>query len=374
MKKRMISILLAMMLLLTCWIQSPVEASAAGNKVESMSSGHTVIECGNQFYAGDFVFANIKDYGMAYASVLKAAYASDNPEVLTVQEDGYAEAKMPGKAVVTVSCQGKSAEVSVTVVEKGTLSAGKEEKVEKWKKAGEKLAKAIPDTMTVENGYQLLKAMKNYLKAFSDITDEDEIYSNLYGYDCNETYNEDEDDEDEAYVLISPINKRYGYAVDLMEMYREKYHPMYQKKYWTGEREQYKVSVKPEKLTFTFKKKLDEKAILALYFGEALYDINSDEAELPLQIKTKVKKGCMESRVFGDGWEKGKMQYSYSGKAVFKKGSKTVTIRPTSFSIQKKGKWKKDTKNGMKFRTGVKYRMFNGTLFPGGAYEEFTIK
>lgn len=65
--------------------------------------------------------------------------------MLSIEEkSGYAETKKPGIANVTVNCQGVYICFPVTVVEKGTLCAGKEELAAKVDAAGRKLAKKIP--------------------------------------------------------------------------------------------------------------------------------------------------------------------------------------------------------------------------------------
>lgn len=109
---------------------------AAKAKIIGMASNDIIVESGKQFYFGDLVSVELDEKSFDpplnlppedelrfyTATEMGAAYDSDHPEVLAIDEkSGYAQAKTPGTANITVSCRGSYASFPVTVAEKGTL-------------------------------------------------------------------------------------------------------------------------------------------------------------------------------------------------------------------------------------------------------------
>lgn len=363
-KKRVISMLLSILMLLTCFcVQSPTEVSAEKQTVWRLTADSIIVESGKKFYVGDYVYVWMTGDGDTLASMVGASYEVDNPEVIKVEENGYATTKEPGNAVVTVSYQGQSAEFSVTVVEKETLSAGKEEMVEKWEAAGKKLAKKLPSTLTVNNGYTFIKVLKIYLKAVSsNCTNDDFDMNYVYGRD---TYRE----EDEAYEVLSPICKCYERALMIMGIYIHQYYPVISNK----------ISANENQITLKCKKKIGSKELLALYLEEVRYQITNDEANLPLKIDVKIQNNRLESRVYlsavdKKGNEIGDLSKDIVATAIFKKGSKTITIKPTAVRKYVNGKYKDVKKKNLKFVKGRTYKMWNGTLVGEYASKYVTIK
>lgn len=381
MKKQILCMLLAVFMMLGCCVQNPTEIMAAKKKnindINDIYDVGRTVESGKQFYVGDLVTVSIYNSGRVYyhymASELDASYVSDHPEVVTVQEDGLAQTKAPGTATITVSCGGKSAKVILKVVRNGALSFGKSKQIARWEAAAERFQEKIPDKLTLENGYKFLKALKQYLRAFEDVKgrDGDIAYQAICGLEPGTI-----DDENDTAVLLVPAASCYNRAVTLMGHYVEQYHPTHQKKYRTGGKyTYYKVSSNADGITLTFKKRLTRKSVLAVYMEEAIYDTTYYEASVPLRINAKIIKDRMEAHTYlSDENEEGVGSgRDFVGVAVFKAGSKNVTIKPTKIYKSVNGKGKFVKKKNLKLEKGKTYRVFLEALY-GECSEYITIK
>ncbi len=240
---------------------------------------------------------------------MKATYISDCPEVLDVKEKGgYAKTKARGTANVTVNCQGESASFPVTVVDEGAFSAGREALVEKWDAAGRALAKKIPKKLTPENGYELFRALKTYLTVFAASPLKEEGRG-AYTVQCMMRGLTKEEKN-----RIAPACSSYERAHSMILHYIAKYHPIYNKKYWTDKDGKYfKVSATQNQITLKMKKKLTAYALLALYFHEVLCDIDGygpEGAITPLAICATAQKGRFEARGYIGKYEDSDKRYT----------------------------------------------------------------
>ena len=393
-KKRILCMFLTALLLFTGLVPVSTDVSAAKQKITEISTnGDVVVESGRTFYIGDMVDVTLEDKDSDMTSVqeengpgdifytateLGATYVSDHPAVLDVQEkSGYAQAKEPGTATVTVDCQGVYISFPVTVAEKGTLHAalreGKEDLAEKLDAAGRKLAKKIPDKLTVENGYELIRAMKTYVAAFTDFYSTYEFKkvlgtsSMLIGW------------SPEMDFRMAPACSCYKRARHMMNRYIVKYHPMYQKKYWTAKDGTYfKVSAKPDRITLKFKKKINKQALLALYFNDLRYELDGlgpDGVTPPLAISTTVQKDRFDACCFIGKYKDKDQKYIGHTVITFKLGSKAAEVTHVYATRvnQKTHQHKHIQKKKLSLKKGKKYQLRVYTFnfyWPG----EFVVK
>ncbi len=395
-KKRFSYMILAVLLLFSCMTANSTEVSAAKNKIieisrndiipdTSVDSDDMILESGRRFYIGDMVSVKLdeiydKHFNMAHplyyysATELGATYTSDCPEVLAIEEkSGYAVTKEPGIANVTVNCQGAYASFPVTVVEKGTLCAGREELADKIDAAGRTLAKKIPQKLTPENGYELFQAMKTYLVSFKDYPFYWEYQGGLTAYRMLGGWNPS------GKSRMAPACSCYERAYSMITHYIAKYHPMYDKKYWTAEWGQYfKVSATPGKITLTMKKKLTKQALLALYLNEFIYEVDGlgpDGVIPPLSVSTTVQKNRLEACSHIAKYKDNDERYRGHTVTLFKLGSKTATVTNvyrTSYNTTN-GRHKHIHKKKLNLKKGKRYLLHIDTMafyWPG----EFVVK
>lgn len=91
---------------------------------------------------------------------------------------------------------------------------------------------------------------------------------------------------------MAPSCSCYERARHRMDCYILKYHPMYQKKYWTAKDGTYfKTSAKPDRITLTFKK-IIKQALLALYLNDLRMKMNDIPViqSLPLNLGARRQK------------------------------------------------------------------------------------
>lgn len=387
-KKRILCLLLSALLLFPSLVLSFTEVSAAEEeKVTMIVARHKILESGRSFYLGDMIDIRLKterfsdramdrmepDIYFWSATEIGASYTSDHPEVLSVQEEsGYAETKEPGTANVTFQCRNMTISFPVTVVAKGTLCEDKEELADKWDAAGKALAAVIPEELTPENGYELIRALKTYLTAFRTDAgaDPQTAYESLSGWDP---------DEEES--RIAPACSCFRRVESLIKHYIAQYHPLYDEKYRFS-RSLYRKSAKTNQITFQFKKKITKEALLALYLGEIVYALESEEASLPFAINTKIQKGRLEARSYICAYNiykctdiKNSGQYAVM---VFKQGSDTAAITHTYRTLQnpKTGVLKLYGKKKLKLKKKKYYRLYINTMDIDGSNknDHLTIK
>ncbi len=381
------------LLVFTGLIPASTEVSAAKQKITDITTnGAVIVESGRTFYIGDMVSVTLEDkddetsvqelngpWDIFYtATEMGATYVCDHSEVLTVQEEsGYARAKEPGTATVMVDCQGVITTFPVIVMAKGTLHAelqeGKEDLAEKLDAAGRKLAKKIPEKLTVENGYELIRAMKTYVSAFADFYSTYKFKNGLGTSSMLIGWAPDRD------FYMAPSCSCYKRARHMMDRYILKYHPMYQKKYWTAKDGTYfKVSAKSDRITLKLKKKISKQALLALYLNDLRYELDGlgpDGAIPPLAISTTVQKNRFDACCFIGKYKDKDERYIGHTVITFKLGSKTAEIthmyrtraNPKTYQHKHTHKKKLNLKKGKKYYLRVYTFNF---YWPG----EFVVK
>ncbi len=331
MGKRILNIMIAAVIVLTSCVQSPAEISAApiGVNYISFCSESFSVESGKKFNMGDLVA--VADYVGNYwcASELKAKYSSDHPEVISIDKNGYAKTKKPGKATVTVKYRGKKEKCQVTVVKKMSCYAHSQSDLKQWEKVGKKLAKKVPFTLTVENGYAMAKAVTAYVNGLWGIADSDSY--GLYGEE----------------VLAAPSASCYQRAEYMMRRWTKKYHPcMGSMINMAG------VSGTEDAITVEFKKKLTDKGLLAVYFNQILEQTQGLDVYGYPTLDMKIDKKRYEVYT---GLEDVEEERYYRAVAIFEKGSKTVTIKPTTMIKDENGLQYEITGDGLKLQSGHTY-------------------
>ena len=370
-RKRLLCIFLTSLLLFTGLVSSYTEVSATNRMITDIYSDDITVESGRQFYIGDMILVKLDEKSVTLPEILStkeenclylstemgATYVSDCSEVLTVEEkSGYAEAKAAGIANITITCQGIDAKIPVKVVEKGTLSAGKETLIEKWDAAGRKLAKKVPEKLTVDNGYDLFRALKTYLATFAASPLKDECRGSFAANRMLRGW-----DPDGEFFRLAPACSCYERAYSMMKHYIAKYHPMYDKKYWTAEKGKYfKVSAVQDKITLKMKKKLTKQALLALYLNEIICEVDGmgpDGLMTPLGISTTIQRNCLEARVYISKYHDPDSRYTGGTLMLFKLGSKTATathVYRTRYNPTN-GRYKYHHKKKLKLNKGKTY-------------------
>ena len=334
---------LAALLLFSCCIPISTEVTAAKKKIAEITGDTIILENGRTFYIGDMISVKLDEasvdsslveiVGMDLynysATEMGATYVSDSPQVLAVDEkSGFAEAKEPGTATVTVNCQGASASFPVTVMAKGTLRgklrAGKKDITDQLDAAGKKLAKKIPQKLTPENGYDLFRAMKSYLATFTDYNSTYEPQGGLTIHRMLCGWNPD------GKSRMAPACSSYERAYLMIKHYVQNYHPIYQKKYWISKQGQrFAVSATTGQITMKMKKKLTKQALLAMYLNDIICEVDGygpDGAILPLAISTTVQKDRFEAHGYISNYKDKDKRYSGSTVLLFQLGSKTATV------------------------------------------------
>ena len=336
MGKRIINFMVAAVMVLTSCVQSPTEISAAKKKVSRLyfSQDSFRVESGKRFYVGDLVTVRMENNARDYwcASELKAKYSSNHPEVITIDKNGYAKAKKTGKAVVSVVCQGKKKKCQVTVVKKLSCYSVSQCDLVQWEKAGKKLAKKVPFTLTVKSGYAMAEAITAYVNSLWGIAESDS-----YGFCGDET-------------LASASASCYQRAEYMMRRWIENYHPciIYPNDNMAG------VSGTEDAITVEFKKKLTDKGLLAVYFNEILEQTQGLDVVGYPTLGMEIDNERYE--VYTNLKDVEEERY-YEAVAIFEKGSKTVTIKPTAMIKYENGLRYKITGDGLKLESGHTYRI-----------------
>ena len=317
MGKRILNIMIAAVIVLTSCVQSPAEISAApiGVNYISFCSESFSVESGKKFNMGDLVA--VADYVGNYwcASELKAKYSSDHPEVISIDKNGY----------------GKKEKCQVTVVKKMSCYAHSQSDLKQWEKVGKKLAKKVPFTLTVENGYAMAKAVTAYVNGLWGIADSDSY--GLYGEE----------------VLAAPSASCYQRAEYMMRRWTKKYHPcMGSMINMAG------VSGTEDAITVEFKKKLTDKGLLAVYFNEILEQTQGLDVVGYPTLGMEIDNERYE--VYTNLKDVEEERY-YEAVAIFENGSKTVTIKPTAMIKYENGLRYKITGDGLKLESGHTYRI-----------------
>ncbi len=399
-KKKLLCTLLVILLLFACLVPAPTQVSAAKKKVVEISSFYPVsnpdisntnliVESGEKFYIGDMISVKLDENGIDsslsylmgkhvyyYTSTeMGATYVSDHPEILAVEENsGYAETKEPGKAIVTLRCQDVYASFPVTVVEKGTLSAGEEYIIETWNKAGRKLAKKIPEKLTVENGYDLFNALKAYVAVFAASPLKEECRGGATAQRMLRGWNSSGQS-----ISMAPACSCFERAYSMMIHYIAKYHPMCDKKYWTAKDGQYfTVSATKNQITLKMKKNLTKQALLALYLNEFVCKLagwEPDGVTTPLAISTVVQKDRLEACSYIAKYKDADERYTGHTVTLFKLRRKTATVthvyrsryNPTNARHKHTNKKKLNLKKGKKYWLRIDTMNF---YWPG----EFVVK
>ncbi len=330
--KRMINIAIAIALVFISCIQGPTEISAAKNQVSYMDFSWKPlhIEIGKKFHFGDLVEVHMRDNSAFWcASELKAKYSSDHPQVITIDKNGYARTKKPGKAVVTVKYQGKKVNCPVKVVKKGRFSSYISRKsAKKWEEAGKKLSKKVLVALTVENGYTMAKAIKTYINSLPN-----DIYDNYYGMIEGR--------------MEAPSSICYQRAEYMMKRWVNQYHPYKYHANIIG------ISKTEDAILVEFIKKLSDKGLLALYFEDILEQtlgFDTSKAEIAMKID---KKHYVTYAYLKD--EQGEQDYEAA--VIFEKGSKIVTIKPMVAIRYADGLEQEITGDNLKLQAGHTYEI-----------------
>ncbi len=329
--KWMINIMIAAVIVLTSCVQRPTEISAAPMSVKSLyfCCDSFSIESGKRFYLGDLVV--VTDYVGSYwcASELKAKYSSNHPEVITIDKNGCAKAKKPGKATITVKYKGKQEKCKVKVVKKLSCYGCSQSDLKQWEKVGKKLAKKVPFTLTVENGFAMADAVTSYVNGLRGIAQSDSY--GLYGEE----------------VLAAPSASCYQRAEYMMRRWTKKYHPCMGSMINMAV-----VSGTEDAITVKFQKKLSDKGLLAVYFNEILEQTQGLDVFGYPTLDMEIDKKRYEVYTFLEDVEE---ERYYRAVAIFEKGSKTVTIKPTAVTKYEDGLQYEITGDGLKLQSGHTY-------------------
>lgn len=147
--------------------------------INGSKSTKITVEQGQKFYIGDYVLLWQDEYKHLLvgpyktATMVKAGYSSSNKKVATVSGKGYLTAKKTGTSTIKIKYKGQAVTCRLKVVKAGSF--GKKAIYKKLEMASNKLAKVMSSEITVKNGFDLLRAERDFdnwngKKEFKDIS------------------------------------------------------------------------------------------------------------------------------------------------------------------------------------------------------------
>lgn len=224
------------------------------------------IECGQQFYVGDFAYVN--DYAAettGTASNYPVTYTSSKKKVASVDEKGYLTAKKKGTTKITIAYKNQTISCKFKVVEAGSLSTTAD--VVNVQAIAAELAGSVPPKVTTANGYKLIQKTIKY----EDQRQEYATVVSMNGFLMEKSVVA-EGTVTQTKVstkLVVPQMGRYRYLMNLLYDYEEKNSPVSTRSAKVLKIASAKANTK--NITLTVKKKISAAQMLSAQISQSSY-------------------------------------------------------------------------------------------------------
>ena len=349
MLKRRIAIMLSLLFVLPnvlgvlpmATLETKAEESSFDMWWRVISDSMIFIEEGKGFYLGDYITIQKENEYIDWmthlritASMEKVKYYSSDPEVATIDSNGFMQTLKPGYTTITVTYKDALLCKMFEVVEKGTIVNTQD--INKLSKAAKKLSANMPSKITAKNGFNCIKLYDDFVKVEKKV--EKSIY---YGKKGGTQY------------LVVPEAGR-GFTLQCMLwQYSCNNSPVSTRSAKLLKTSSISASSKKNAITVKFKKKVTKAQILAKRInGDNICRNSYSDREPSSQYKLPKNQAYIQSSVYDltTGIE-------YKGIAKITQGKKTATMYIYTRNKSKRAKLKK----GHTYRLGsIEWDLFKG--------------